>query len=202
MEIRTVTKEEFKKLNNGNTVSCRIVRHLTEVKPIWIGDSKVGYMMNFDNRGSIAVGFNGAIIKFRVNGTISSKNHNRSSGHWKDNIYAKSVTFERLVMIAHAVYTNRIPVKIEKLDVNVMDASGNYNTAKRFKIRQNFNPENLEWTLREYNRAHFETIKQLYRIFNKVYRVSANDLAFYELCQLGNKAEIEDYIIKNNIQVA
>ena len=183
------------------TVLENYIAELDSINPISIiieNNKEVGYTFN-EKYGHLDVYFNGRVVKTDLKyNKKSSTTGDLHNGHLRTTIFdgqrQTPVMVERLVFIAHAIRTNNIPLSLRGLQVNVMDLSGNPDTAKKLGITPNFNPDNLEWAFDRDNSAHYSTVMTLYKWFGLNYKISANDRYLYELVRLGNINNVKEYL--------
>lgn len=183
------------------TILEKYIASLNRVSPvsaIIAGNDVIGYTFNEKN-GYMDVYFDGTVVKRDKKHTIKSgKTGTKVDGHLRTTLFhykkQTDVSIERIIYIAHAIYNNNIPTRFRGLTVNVMDLTGNVNTASKLGLKPNFNPDNLEWAFNKENSSHYDTCVKLYNWFGQVYRVSANDNYLYELVRHGSKEQVAEYL--------
>lgn len=138
--------------------------------------------------------------RIELNGDYANSDKGYDRGWTRKNIRGVSFKVERLVAICGCILANEMPETFEGLIVNVMDGSGNIDTAKKLGIDQDFEPENLEFTSKLDNYAHGSRILRLYKLTGHVYQFSANDKNLSSLCKTGmkrNEVKIRQYCKRN-----
>lgn len=142
--------------------------------------------------------YDGHYEKFDVNGNLRSKGGFGTSrgidkGHTKLKVEGIDMHLERLILIACDIADNKVALSYKDWEANVLDNSGNIDTAERLNIKTDLSPSNLEWCSKSDNVRHEHTMKKLLKITGTVYRFSATDKNLKALIQKGNNAELRQY---------
>lgn len=160
-----------------------------------------GYMFNMNSGRKIRVWNNGERQLFDVNGKTQSKGFDISgsydkpdSEHYRIQWNSSSIFIEKLIIVAECYLNNNIPLELRGLHANVMDISGNPNTARALGLKVNLTADNIEFCWNKDNTGHSQTVRRLYDMFGKVYKVSSLDKCLHGLVSGGTKEEIAWYI--------
>lgn len=154
--------------------------------------------VNFKCGRKIKAYYDGHYEKFDINGKLRSKGgFGTSRGIGKGRIKLKvegiDMHLERLILIACDIADNKVALSYKNWEANVLDSSGNIDTAERLRIKTDLSPSNLEWCLKSDNVKHEHTMKKLIKATGTVYRFSATDQKLKALIQNGNDAELRQY---------
>ena len=152
----------------------------------------------FKNKRKINAFFDGHYEKYDINGNKRSTGgvgtpRGIDNGRVKISIDGMNILLERLILIACDIHADKVAVSYKGLEANVLDGSGNVDTAERLMIKPNFSPDNLEWCLKSDNVRHSHMIKKLLKKTGIVYRFSALDNSLVFLVQRGNNNQIKHY---------
>lgn len=159
--------------------------------------------VHFEDGRSIDLYFNGCFEKYTQRGRglgITCPNINMKRARITFDIKGKkgsmaSMFLERAMMIAWSVLMDSFPEDLNSLEANVMDASGNFHTARKLGIKPNFHPENIEWSLGSRNSAHDDTVIKITEKTGHVYRISANDNVAEDLARTEDNIEVINYYL-------
>lgn len=193
-----VWRAEVKK--HGNDVEKVIAKYTVSRVEDANGDFK-GYIASVNGIPNIMVCADGNFYKYKKNGMCTQGKSKFKSGHIRVLLAGTSITLERLMMILDALYKNEIPAEFGCLEVNVMDLSGSKYTCEKLGLKQNFSPENLEWTLKDLNTAHSWTVHRINKVLGKKVKISANDMYLHTLVALEKFDEVEKYIKDNELEI-
>lgn len=161
-----------------------------------------GYVANLHNVPYIKICANGQVFRYQWWHDAWAESKSKfKKGHSRVSLVNSSITLERLMFTLDAIYKNEIPAEFSCLEVNVMDLSGNKNTCKKLGLVQNFSPENLEWTIKDLNRAHSWTVHKIKKVLGKKVRISANDMYLQTLVALEKFDKVEKYLEDNGFMV-
>lgn len=161
-----------------------------------------GYVANLHNVPYIKICANGQVFRYQWWHDAWAESKSKfKKGHSRVSLVNSSITLERLMFTLDAIYKNEIPAEFSCLEVNVMDLSGNKNTCKKLGLVQNFSPENLEWTIKDLNRAHSWTVRKIKKVLGKKVRISANDMYLQTLVALEKFDKVEKYLEDNGFMV-
>jgi hypothetical protein len=197
-----VTLDQFKVIHQNNPYSTSYERFVADIKygrHIFNKSTLIGYELYMEkNPKCISIYFDGSIY---INHQKQSCARLCGDGHIRANYQNRSYIIERLILTAKAVMDNELPSQFPKgLVVNVLDGSGSYKTASKLNIKQDFRPENLEWTTNSRNIIHGKKIATMYNlglVHDCPVRFSANDTKLLQLLDLKNNAAVRNYWIQN-----
>lgn len=132
------------------------------------------------------------------NTRVRTANIDKNSGHYRILVDRKtslsSLIYERLVYIAHAIYTDSVPDSLRGVHCNMKDCTGSEYTARELGLTMNYHPDNLEWVFKCEHGAHYDTCMKAFTFTGKAWRISALDRSLYELVQNGSVDEIKQYL--------
>lgn len=206
----TVSLSEFKLLDHAKKngkASCinAFVESIVKVLPTSRCDDSIkGYSIYLSNNDIILIYEDGRIFKddSQCSNLRELSASQTKDGHKRTRIYCDdrytSIFLERLMCIAHAVYTNKIPSSLDGVSCNVKDSSGSVGNI--FGAVFNISPENLEFCTVGQNSMAYGTAKKLYELTGKHYRISALDIGLHEAVNYRPVEDIIWYINKTGIQ--
>ena len=203
-KINIITLEEFKKLHKKAAKGSvdNFVANIIE---------KIEYTGN----GYKIYDVDGKTLELRYDGSFS-KNGRKFSKQIKTDIststfeitairprivseyFNSSRTFEYWIGLCSAYLANELPETFDcKLEVNVMDHSGNLVTAEKLGIPFDIHEYNLEWCLHDENKSMGKSFKKISKIVGGVYRLSAMDYKLKQLYQLKKYDDLKKHITSN-----
>lgn len=151
----------------------------------------------FKNKNYLELTFDGR-YRTSPNSKFESVNHRgRTNALIKINIINRDKSVERLIAIANDIIDGCMLNTYAGISVNMLDGSGNINTAEYLGIPRDYSLDNLELTFHSDNIKHGARIKKLYEITGHVYRVSAND-SYFDKIYNTNSTDINKYDIIRN----
>lgn len=110
--------------------------------------------------------YDGHYEKYDINGILRSKGGYGTSkgihnGRIKPKVDYIHIYLEKLILLACDIADDKVAISYKGLEANVLDGSGNIDTAERLMIKPNFSPYNLEWCFKSENVSHSHMIKTL-----------------------------------------
>lgn len=113
----------------------------------------------------------------------SSKRKCNRDGHLQAFIPGKNGNqlVERLIKVAHAIETETLPLELHALEVNVMDLTGNEDTATELGTVPNFRVDNLEFAISKINGLHPFTVKEILKLTGRLYKIPQNDIVLPQI---------------------
>lgn len=207
-QIQIVSVEQFKKLNKNSTnITDWMICHFEEVRAERIENDEIEFIVRTSNNGEYHVTTDGRAWLIQNSGRKHNFKSTDKIGRVRIQggltINNTTVYAERLLGLCCSYILDEMPSTFSNLDlqVNVLDLSGNKNTAHELGIKQwNFIPSNLEWTTRYRNTLHAHVVLRLYKelnLKNMVTKISANTV--YEVSNYMSTHTLEESIKKFNI---
>ena len=195
-QVNIVSLSVFKALMDSFQLPNKTQRFIMKIESVKLFKDHIEIFFNHGSK--VKAFFNGQYQKYDVNGNLRSTGgigttRGVHKGRVKLKIEGIEMYLERLILIGCDIANGEVAISYKGWEANVMDGSGNRETAEKLGIKQNYSPENLEWCLKHDNAVHGNMIKKLSKITGKVYRFSANDRNLTALYQSKQNRKLCQY---------
>lgn len=204
INVKSLSREEFRKFHQNakpGTVDNFVANIIEKIE-----HKESGYKIYDVNGHTLEIRYNGSYskdgkkFKYQLTESYSKKDGTLLSVRPRivSRYFNSSRTFEYWIGLCSAYLANELPETFDcKLEVNVMDHSGNLVTAEKLGIPFDIHEYNLEWCLHDENKLMGQSFKKISKMVGGIYRFSAMDSKIKELYQLKKYKELKDYLDKN-----
>lgn len=179
-DLKLISFDQFKKLHGSEYDLKKLTFNglVCKISSVEITDDGIRILFEEDfPQMEIFIAFDGSGYRVSRSGFKNSFNCMRGEGHKRIQIQRRPINIERLIAISYDIAMNTLANSYDGLVANVMDGSGNMNTASDLGVNPDYHFNNLEWCTSDENKIHGGWIKKLHALTGHVYRFS------YENCR-------------------